>query len=204
MVGTRVRDKESERLTTEATAAAGKAIESAGVANERAASANLKAEELRKKNFDLERAVSPRMLEQRLTSTALRRFSDVAFVVVSENDYEQRRTAGQIRWMLREARWKDYNAPRPSNLHLQYSVGVTVRSWFGGEAELGSDAKDALVKILNDNGIQAQSGAPLKELGSNVVLVIVGPKPFPRSLEGRPDHMPTDVNGGSMWGNISE
>ncbi|MGI8568472.1 MAG: hypothetical protein ACR2KT_05100 [Methylocella sp.] len=46
-----------------------------------------KTEELRKKNLDMEVAVSPRILEQGLTAKALKPFSDMSFVVISPSDF---------------------------------------------------------------------------------------------------------------------
>jgi hypothetical protein len=52
------------------------------------------AEELRAKNLDMEAAVSPRVLEQGLTSSALKHFAGTPFLVVSPTDFEPKRTAG--------------------------------------------------------------------------------------------------------------
>jgi hypothetical protein len=166
-----------------------------------AATANLKAEELHKQNLDLQTAINPRRLEQALTSQRLKPFADVSFIVESINDQEPRETAGQIRWMLLEAGWKKYMGP--VNLRLQFLDGVTVRSWLPPEGERGSDAKEALVSILNENGIKADTGAPVKELGPNVVLVIVGSKPLPKSLDTTPSNLPTNDRGFQEWGNVA-
>ena len=166
-----------------------------------AAKANLKAEELHKQNLDLQIAINPRKLEQALTSERLKPFADVSFVVVSINDQEPTETAGQIRWMLLEAGWKKYIGPL--NLRLQFLDGVTVRSWLPPEGERGSDAKDALVSILNENGISANTGAPVKELGENVILVIVGPKPLPKALDTELKNLPTNSRRSRMWGNVA-
>jgi hypothetical protein len=170
-------------------------------ANAVAAKANLKAEKLHKQNLDLQTAINPRRLEQALTSQRLKPFADVSFIVVSINDQEPRETAGQIRWMLLEADWKKYTGPL--NLRLQFPDGVTVRSWLPPEGERGSDAQEALVSILKENGIKADTGAPVKELGPNVVLVIVGPKPLPKSLDTTPSNLPTNDRGFQEWGNVA-
>jgi hypothetical protein len=60
----------------------------------------VEAETLRKQNLELEQAVSPRWLEQGLTSAALRAFAGTSFLVVSPTDFEPKRAAGQIRKML--------------------------------------------------------------------------------------------------------
>jgi hypothetical protein len=57
-------------------------------------------EELKAKNLAVEAAISPRILEQSVTAKKLEPFSDIHFRVVSPPDFEARRTAGQIRFML--------------------------------------------------------------------------------------------------------
>ena len=188
--------------TEEANAVAAKANAVAAKANLDAKKAILRAKVLHKQNLDLQTAINPRRLEQALTSQRLRPFADVSFIVISINDQEPRETAGQIRWMLLEADWKKYLGP--VNLHLQFLDGVTVRSWLPPEGARESDAADALVSILNENGIKADTGAPVKELGPNVVLVIVGTKPLPMSLDTTPSNLPTNDRGLQEWGNVAE
>jgi hypothetical protein len=149
------------------------------------AAAAIKIENLRNKNLELEEAVSPRSLEQAVTSHALKQFADVSFLVVSPKDFEPDRTAGQIRWMLEEARWQKYLGP--DILYKPFNDGVLVRSWFAPEGERAEAAGYALIEILNKNGIEATKGAPIKELGPNVVYVEVGSKPLPKSLQKNPD-----------------
>jgi hypothetical protein len=57
-------------------------------------------EELKAKNLAFEEAISPRILEQHLTANKLESFSDIYVRVVSPSDFEPKRTAGQIRFML--------------------------------------------------------------------------------------------------------
>src|SRR5437867_2851350 len=70
------------------------------------AQANEHIETLRAKNLEFEKAVSPRILEQNLTAQKLKPFSDISVIVVSPSDFEPKRTAGQIRYMLAQAGWK--------------------------------------------------------------------------------------------------
>jgi hypothetical protein len=127
---------------------------------EEIAGLQLRTERLRKKNADLELAVSPRVLEQGLTAKALSRFNGLEFLVLSPSDFEPRRTAGQIRWMLYEAKWT-----RPSEpifvLPPAFHEGVTVHVMgFIASAAVAREAAEALVSILNENGIEARTGAP--------------------------------------------
>jgi len=82
------------------------------------------------------------------------------------------------------------------------------------------DAANSLVSILNDNKIEARVGYPpffLDEHGNpirptyppstgppNVIIVEVGPKPLPISLQIKPMDIPADARGNRTWGNIAE
>jgi hypothetical protein len=221
LVGTWVRDRDFETRMTAANQTAGEANERAGDANERAGRANeraekanerasglevqaaqlnLKAEELRKRNLELQEAVSPINLEQGLTSYALKPYADVSFVVVSLNDYRTDQTAGQIRYMLLEAGWKKYSGP--IRIFKSFDEGVLVRSWLPPDGARGDEAKDALVEILKKNGIKASPGAPIKELGPNVVYIEVGPKPLPEGLQDKSE-TPHNPHGFSERGNYA-
>jgi septal ring factor EnvC (AmiA/AmiB activator) len=68
--------------------------------NERAAKLANETEQLKAKNFPFESAISPRILEQTVTAKKLEPFSDISFRIVSPSDFEPKRTAGQIRFML--------------------------------------------------------------------------------------------------------
>jgi hypothetical protein len=186
---------------------AGQASERAGKANERAgnlevqaAQLNLKSEKLRQKNLELQEAILPTNLEQGLTSFALKPYADVSFVVVSLSDYRTDQTAGQIRWMLLEAGWKKYQGP--VRFSKPFNDGVLVRSWLPQDGARASEAKEALVDILNKNGIQASPGAPVKELGPNVVYIEVGPKPLPEGLQDKSE-TPHNPHGFSERGNYA-
>jgi hypothetical protein len=178
-----------QTLTAQANAAAAVALEGQ--------------ERLKKANLDLEAAVSPRILEQGLTSRELSKYAGVSFVVLSPSDFEPKRTAGQIRWMLHEARWKlsrDVTLRRPP----AFFDGVVVHGPVGPGSEQIQAVIDALVKTLNDNGIVARSGFPMDDLGPSGVVVLVGPKPLPKSLQLNPNSVPADAHGNKTWGNILE
>jgi hypothetical protein len=198
---------QADERAGEANKHAGQANERAGQANERAgalevqaAQLKLKAEELHKQNLELQEAVSPINLEQGLTSYALKPYADVAFVVVSLNDYRTDQTAGQIRWMLLEAGWKKYQGP--VRVFKPFGEGVLVRSWLPPDGARGDEAKDALVEILKKNGIKVSKGAPIKELGPNVVYIEVGPKPLPEGLQDKSE-TPRNPHGFSERGNYA-
>jgi hypothetical protein len=97
--------------------------------------------------------------------------------MTAPNDFEMDRTGGRIRFMLESTRWHRYVGPIP--IHQPFYPGVKVRTWFGDGAEQAYAAGDALVTMLGQEGIDAERGAPIKELGPNVVYIEVGPKPLP-------------------------
>ncbi|MGH6841231.1 MAG: hypothetical protein ACREDV_03950 [Methylocella sp.] len=189
-------------------------------ANERAAMLEKEAEELRKKNLDMEAAVSPRILEQRFTAEALKPFSDMSFVVVSPSDFEPKRTAGQIRFMLLKAGWKKVTE-NISTFPFPFFDGVTVHPISKMDRSRELDAANALVSILIQNNIAARVGYPQPKVdaqghpvlplpspqgaeATDAILIEVGPKPLPPSLRLNPENIPADPIGIKIWGNIAE
>jgi hypothetical protein len=185
-----------------------------------AAKANKEAESLRAANLELENAVSPRVLEQSKTAETLSKFAGVPFVVLSPSDFEPKRTAGQIRFVLLQAKWARFTEP----LNLPPfpffdGVSVHVMGIISKPDDPAKAAAVALVLVLNENGITAKEGVPLFRFDAqghpispqiqpslnspNVVVVEVGPKPLPESLKINP---PFSSNRGvnSQWGNIAE
>ncbi len=176
------------------------ANERASNADKIAADAKLETEKLRDKNISLEMAVSPRILEQGLTGESLKPFANAEISVISLPDFEPRRTAGQIRFMLRSvAGWKKFSG---SLSHpMAFFDGVVIHV---GMSEYARTVAEALVSVLNNNGIVARRGYPVLELGDNGVLVVVGPKPLPKELQLKPENVPSDKRGNRVWGNIME
>jgi hypothetical protein len=178
------------------------------------------AEALRNQNLELEKAVSPRVLERTTTAKALSQFAGVPFVVISPADFEPKRTAGQIRFVLDQAKWVRFT--EPLNLaQFPFFDGVSVHAMgiISKPNDLANTAAQALVSVLNDHGIVATQAFPpmwLDEQGRpippkmplssnppNVVIVEVGPKPLPESLKMRPPSK-SDAAGNKTWGNIAE
>ena len=119
-------------------------------------------ETLRQANLTMEAAVSPRNLEEGLTFAALRQFSDIAVLVVSPSDFEPKRTAGYIRFMLNMAGWKRFTGLiRP----LPFFDGVIVHVILGANEMRAYAAANALVSILKDNNIETRSAAPIPRIG---------------------------------------
>jgi hypothetical protein len=159
-------------------------------------------EKLAQANLAMESAVSPRVLEQGLTAIELKPFADISVAVVSPSDFEPKRTAGQIRYMLDAAGWK--RIAEPEGGFLAFNAGVVVHATAGAQSGPGIAAANALITVLKDNNIAARLGYPIQELGPSAILVEVGPKPLPLSLQIDPANVPADSRGNKVWGNITE
>lgn len=177
-----------------------KSREGIAQANAEVAKANENVETLRAKNLEFEKAVSPRILEQNLTAQKLKQYSGISVLVVSPSDFEPKRTAGQIRFMLAQAGWKRLTGLLKTD--SPFFDGVVVHAALSSEHVI--NAADALVSVLNENGIEARRGYPVMELGPSAVLVEVGPKPLPPSLRLKPESVKADEHGNKVWGNIME
>jgi len=176
---------------------------------------NQRSEELRKRNLDFEAAISPRILEQGLTAAALSKFAGVSALIISPSDFEPKRAAGQIRFMLSSAGWKIARNLTPEE-RFAFFDGVVVHVGSprfsiirtpAGERRIQEElarrreAANSLIEILNKNGIVARSGYPVLD---PVIVVVVGPKPLPATLQLKPEDVPTDARGNRVWGNIEE
>lgn len=184
---------------------------------EEIAKLTLEAEALRTQNLDLERAISPRILEQTLTAKALSKFAGIPFVVVSTPDFEPKRAAGQIRFMLDQAKWIRFTAPL--NLPPYVFFDGVVVSVIGAKDDPALSAAQALVSVLNENAVVARQGPPdllrddqgrpippkvqFSSNRPNVLLILVGSKPLPKSLKMGPPSS-SDAAGFKSWGNIAE
>jgi hypothetical protein len=124
------------------------------------------AQQLREKNLSFEAAVSPRILEQGLTAAALSKFAGVPFVVVSPSDFEPKRTAGQIRFMLDAAKWTR-STERIGRFAFPDGVVIHVMGIISKPNDPAVDAAKALVSVLNDNKIEARIGYPPFRLDEN-------------------------------------
>lgn len=135
-----------ERLQAEERIAAAQA--DAARASEQAALAAERTAEMRAKNLALEAALSPRWMEQNLSALALHNFAGTMYDVASPNDFEPKRTASQIKFMLKQAGWTRTPLPDP----IIFLDGITVRINAFPVPRAGSDqttiaAADALAWI---------------------------------------------------------
>jgi hypothetical protein len=159
-------------------------------------------EELRAKNLAFEKALVPRNVEQNLAAQALKEFKGLSDLVLSSNDPEARRTAGQIRWLLRQAGWSRFSGTiaDPFASPEMFRTGVEVRP---GMSMVAQAAAARLVAVLKDSDVDAKVGAP-NGAGNSIILVQVGLKPLPPSLQVDASKMPADARGNKMWGNTEE
>ena len=195
-------------------------------ANKQISETALEAERLRERNLVFERAIAPRILEQRLTGQRLSSHGGIFVNIRAAPDFEARRTAQQIKYMLlAEAKWKTFEGDMEADPDFRLprlSYGVKVYSGIGDRAllnnpdtppEVISDildkrkatraATDDLIAVLNENDIRADGGPPI-ELPSDVILIIVGLKPLPKELGIDPEKFPSDPEGVKMYGNLLE
>jgi hypothetical protein len=113
------------------------------------------------------------------------------------------------------AGWKKYTASIGPRV-FPFFDGVVVHSL--GDSTKSSAAANALVAILNENKIAARTGYPLPILNAEnqpdtqammrrdfISLIIeVGPKQLPKSMQLKPGDIPIDATGNRIWGNIDE
>lgn len=175
------------------------------------------AEVLRGQNLELEKAVSPRRIKQLAAAEILSRFAGVPFVVISPSDFEPKRTAGYIQFVLLQAKWVQFTEQLNMS-QFSFFDGIIVHI-MGNVANSDDPAQRAaatLVSVLKDNEIVAREGFPLLRVDEqgkplmpkfplsldppNVIVVEVGPKPLPQSLETAP---PTG-KGLELWDNTAE
>jgi hypothetical protein len=138
----------------------------------------------------LETALSPRVVEQAKAGDVLAK-SGMKFVVYSDLDSEPKRTAAQIRYLLKvAARWEKLLVSFP--FAPPFFPGVVVHSGavVGPQTEAIKEdlmASQALIDQLNLSGVETRPGAPLSFLGTHGIAVLVGPRPLPSSLQKRFD-----------------
>ena len=112
-----------ERLQAEERIAAAQA--DAARASEQAALAAERTAEMRAKNLALEAALSPRWMEQNLSALALHNFAGTMYDVASPNDFEPKRTASQIKFMLRVCR--ELSESDSGEISAQYELFRSIR-----------------------------------------------------------------------------
>lgn len=143
------------------------------------------AELLKNKNLSLQKALAPRLLEQKETAVPLKPFSDVTFTVVSVPDPEARRLAGQIRVLLDMAGWKEIPKETAATLPAPFFFdGVLV--WWGKPPDTVPPGNpllrpaQALIQQLQANEIKSGMGGGIPELYPlNGIRIVVGFKPMP-------------------------
>jgi hypothetical protein len=152
-------------------------------------------EQLRAKNLAFEAALSPRVLEQGASIPVLSRFAGTKFVVASPDDMEAKRTAGQIRFMLVEAKWVRATEALPDIPFFQTGVTVQVNlsTPTGGIDVDLAEISAALVSQIRISNIEV-SRRGMASLPRGIIRIVVGPKPLPPTLQ-------PSIKGSGMYGN---
>jgi hypothetical protein len=110
--------------------------------------------------------------------------------------------------MLSHAGWTkatdSFAAPQ-----LTFPDGVTIRvNVFSGPRgtsdNLIVETADAVVEQLRASDIEARRGPPDPFLPAKLVMVVVGIKPLPPSLQPSPDRVSTDSRGNKIFGNTED
>jgi hypothetical protein len=172
--------KEIARLTTEAeTARAGIATAQAA-----AAEATKEAQQADVKRLELEKAVAPRSTgDQAAFARTLKEFSGTPVAIETVNDFEARRFAGQIAFVLAQAGWRVSGPFIIGDAEaFLVSEGVVVATAVARRE--GQLAAVSLVVQLNERDIDANSGIREPDFPEGVVSVRVGIKPT-RYFESR-------------------
>lgn len=171
----------SELKVAEANERASSADEKAALATENAAKATKEQEKLRAENLALEKVLAPRMLKQAPEGQRLAPYSTLSAVVWVIPEWEARRTAKQIEFMLsRIAGWKGVEIRSVEEAMDGIEIHWT-RTDTPNEHAL-DNAAQTLVSILKGSEIRAEAfGLPQLPHGgavpANTLLIIVGAKP---------------------------
>jgi soluble cytochrome b562 len=198
-------NKEAIRIEIEANKKIVEARARADEANAQAQNAILAHEELRKQNLatesrleeerrarlEMEEAIAPRLMEQSKSSQNLKPFAGMRALIECVNDFEARRTAGQIALTLQMAGWTLNPYP--------FRVGVDESGFFDGvdvvsntgpraEGDRSGEAAEVLVEQLKASKIQARR-FPTINLPFNTLRIRVGLRPityfWPKEIKDR-------------------
>jgi hypothetical protein len=158
-----------------AQADAAKAVAETAKANERVAELTQETEKLRANNLEMERAFSPRSLTIRSEDTArLQAFGKVRWTMVFVERDEPRDTAGQIAFLLGQARWERFEGPIPERPGIMDGVGIYLSD------EAARPAADALADILRasdiDTTVRYVGRWRLKAIAPDGVQILIGRK----------------------------
>jgi hypothetical protein len=142
-------------------------------------SKNLEQEKISR--LEMEQAIAPRIMEQGESSRKLKAFSGIQVIIECVNDFEARRTAGQIACTLEMANWKLIKPyPKVVPNDADFFDGVDIERNVGAlpKEDRSSEATNLLIEQLDDNKIQAMYHPASPNLPINTIRVKVGLKPI--------------------------
>jgi hypothetical protein len=173
------------RLTSEAAKARGEI-----------AHANEKAEAERLELIRLEGELAPRTIEQRQSAKQLSPFQGVNVIIESLAESEPWRTAGQLAWLLSNAKWNILPGMKRFLDTTLFGDGITIET--NGEGRVQEEdrslaAAKALIEVLGKNKIQTDWRPSTDHLPLNTLRIRVGLKPVDYA-----DHDRTDAAYGNL------
>lgn len=146
-------------------------------------------EEERNSRLEMENAIAPRIMEQSKSSQNLKPFAVMQAIIETVNDFEARRTAGQIAMTLQMANWKIVG-PVVVQDDFGFFEGVDIETNAGAlpREDRSSEAAESLIAQLEANKIES-SRHPAINLPINALRIKVGLKPityfYPKEVKER-------------------
>ena len=132
-------------------------------------------------NLELESAVAPRLINQSKMSSDLSGFQGINYEIIVVPDFESRRTAGQLRFVLDFAKWKFISQSITDiDTGLLFFDGITIEENIGplAQNDNGPRAAEQLAQALNFQKILARTFPSRETLPINTVVIRVGLKPI--------------------------
>ncbi len=128
----------------------------------------------------LEAWLAPRSIEQKQSAKDLLEFQGINVIIESLAESESWRTAGQLAWLLSDAKWNILPGMKRFLDTTTFSDGITVET--NGEARAqGEDrslaAAKSLMEVLGKNKVQTDWRPSMTHLPVNTLKIRVGLKP---------------------------
>jgi uncharacterized small protein (DUF1192 family) len=145
------------------------------------AKAREEAETAQQERVRLEAELTPRTIEQRQSAKELSQFQGMSVIIDSLAESESWRTAGQLAWLLSDAKWNVLPGMKRSLDATMFPDGITVET-NGETLAQGEDrslaAAKALMEVFVNNKVHADWRPSIEHLPLNTLKIRVGLKPI--------------------------